>query len=76
MSPSEYSKGGRAMDSQNKVARGKPELNDADLISSLLFLSAMSKSLAKDVLLRSTNKKNVGGVCYECRKKTQYSRTK
>lgn len=62
------------MDSQNKAAREKPELSDAELISTLLFLSAMSKALAKDVLLRSTNKKNMGGVCYECRKKTQHSR--
>ena len=50
------------MDSQNKAAREKPELNDAELISTLLFLSAMSKALAKDVLLRSTNKKNMGGA--------------
>lgn len=64
------------MDSQNKATRGKPELNDAELISSLLFLSAMSKALAKDVLLRSNNKKNIGGACYECRKKAQYSRSK
>ena len=63
------------MDSQNKAAREKPELNDAELISTLLFLSAMSKALAKDVLLRSTNKKNMGGTCYECRKKTQHSRS-
>lgn len=62
------------MDSQNKAAREKPELNDAELISTLLFLSAMNKALAKDVLLRSTNKKNMGGACYECRKKTQHSR--
>lgn len=62
------------MDSQKKAAREKPELNDAELISTLLFLSAMSKALAKDVLLRSTNKKNMGGACYECRKKTQHSR--
>ena len=62
------------MDSQNKAAREKPELNDAELISTLLFLSAMSKALAKYVLLRSTNKKNMGGACYECRKKTQHSR--
>ena len=62
------------MDSQNKAAREKPELNDAELISTLLFLSSMSKALAKDVLLRSTNKKNMGGACYECRKKTQHSR--
>lgn len=64
------------MDSQNKAARGKTELNDAELISSLLFLSAMSKALAKDVLLRSNNKKNIGGAYYECRKKAQYSRSK
>lgn len=32
------------MDSQNKVARGKPELNDAELIGALLFLSALSKA--------------------------------
>lgn len=64
------------MDSQNKAARGKPELNDAELISSLLFLSAMSKALAKDVLLRSTSKKNIGGAYYGCRKKAQYPRTK
>ena len=38
------------MDSQNKVARDKPELNDAELIGALLFLSALSKALAKDVL--------------------------
>ena len=63
------------MDSQNKAARENPELNDAELISTLLFLSAMSKALAKDVLLRSTNKKNMGGACYECRKKTQHSRS-
>ena len=62
------------MDSQNKAAREKPELSDAELISTLLFLSAMSKALAKDVLLRSTNKKNMGGACYERRKKTQHSR--
>lgn len=64
------------MDSQNKAARCKPELNDAELISSLLFLSAMSKALAKDVLLRSTSKKNIGGECYGCRKKAQCPRTK
>ena len=44
------------MDSQNKAAREKPELNDAELISTLLFLSAMRKALAKDELLRSSNK--------------------
>lgn len=63
------------MDSQNKAARGKPELNDAELISTLLFLSALSKALAKDVLLRSTNKRNAGGVCDGCRKKAQCSRS-
>lgn len=63
------------MDSQNKAARGKPELSDADIISTLLFLSAMSKALAKDVLLRSTNKMKAGGRCDECRKKTQYPRS-
>jgi len=63
------------MDSQNKAARGKPELSDADIISTLLFLSAMSKALAKDVLLRSTNKMKTGGRCDECRKKTQYPRS-
>lgn len=62
------------MDSQNKVARDKPELKDAELIGALLFLSALSKALAKDVLSRSTNKKNMGGACYECRKKTQHPR--
>ena len=62
------------MDSQNKATREKPELNDAELISTLLLLSAMSQALAIDVLLRSTNKKNMGGACYECRKKTQHSR--
>lgn len=64
------------MDSQNKAARGKPELKDAELIGSLLFLSALSKALAKDVMLRLTNKKITGGKCYECRKKTQRPRTK
>ena len=73
-SHSELSQGGRVMDSQNKVARGKPELNDAELIGALLFLSALSKALAKDVLSRSTSKKNMGGACYECRKKTQHPR--
>lgn len=63
------------MDSQNKAARDKPELSDADIISTLLFLSAMSKALAKDVLLRSTNKMNAGGGYNECRKKTQYPRS-
>ena len=62
------------MDSQNKVARGKPELKDAELIGALLFLSALSKALAKDVLSRSNSKKNMGGACYECRKKTQHPR--
>lgn len=62
------------MDSQNKVARDKPELNDAELVGALLFLSALSKALAKDVLSRSNSKKNMGGACYECRKKTQHPR--
>lgn len=62
------------MDSRNKAARGKPELNDAEIISTLLFLSALSKTLAKDVLLRSTNKKNTGGEYSAYRKKAQYSR--
>lgn len=62
------------MDSRNKAVRGKPELNDAEIISTLLFLSALSKALAKDVLLRSTNKKEKGGEYSVCRKKTQYSR--
>lgn len=62
------------MDSRNKAARGKPELNDAEIISTLLFLSALSKDLAKDVLLRSTNKKEKGGEYSDYRKKTQYSR--
>lgn len=62
------------MDSRKKAVRGKPELNDAEIISTLLFLSALSKALAKDVLLRSTNKKNTGGEYSAYRKKTQYSR--
>lgn len=45
------------MSSTKKLPRGKPQISDADIISTLLFLSAISKSLAKDVMLRSSANK-------------------
>lgn len=59
------------MSSTKKLPRGKPQVSDADIISTLLFLSAISKSLAKDVMLRSSANKREGGACYGYRKKTQ-----
>lgn len=66
------------MDSNKKVVKDKTILSDYEIVGNLLMISAMSKSLAKTIVLRGNNdgKNYKGGGNYGRRKRTQYSRTK
>jgi len=64
------------MNSKQRAANGKPLLTDFEVVNNLLMISAVSKALAKNVLLRSTRSNQKGGNHYGGRKKTQYPRTK
>ena len=64
------------MDSNRRAQQDTPK-TDYELVGDLLMISAVSKTLAKELVQRSTPKQNYGGGGRRGRrKKTQHSRTK
>ena len=67
------------MDSNRKEVKDKPLLNDYEIVGRLLMISAMSRALAKTIVLRGGKSKdrNYKGGGYNGRRKgTQHPRTK
>lgn len=62
------------MYSHKKVARDKPLLTDHEMVGDLLMISAVSKALARSIVLKSTKMEGKnGGRGYDRKKKSQCS---